>query len=560
MITASRHAGGGGRHCNDAKRMTAGPQRINGVRYNGMRAGRDKQVERCTARGLIVTMILSLALSGCGAGEDADRTDSEASQTEEIKAIASGSGAHRLLDPEADEAALLQGLQPAQPWTGDLDGMMERRLIRVLLVPNRTNYFLDGAVQRGVTYDTIVEFEKFLNKRLGRTKRNKIYIVMLPVTRDLLMPALLSGAGDIVAANLTITEDRRRVVDFSKPFLSDVRELVVTGPAAPGISSLDDLSEQEVWVRPTSSFYDSLVRLNTRLGSEGKKPIVIRSADEHLETEDLLEMVNAGILGITVADSHIADLWAQVFSDITVHDDLAVHTGGKIAWMFRKNSPKLKKEVNAFTAKFKKGTLMGNVLFKRYLQDTKWVRNAASKKDLKRFDATVDFFRKYSEKYDFDYLMMVAQGYQESRLDQRVRSPVGAVGVMQLLPSTAAEPAVGIKDIDKVEPNIHAGIKYMRWIVDTYFYDEDLDPLQQTLFAFASYNAGPNRIRRLRREAESRGLDPDIWFDNVEVITAERIGRETLQYVSNIYKYYLAYTLVAEQRARRAQAIERTKQ
>jgi membrane-bound lytic murein transglycosylase MltF len=438
--------------------------------------------------------------------------------------------------------------------------MLERRVIRVLLVPNRTNYFLDGAVQRGVTYESMVQFEKYLNKRLGRTKRNKVYIVILPVTRDLLMPALLSGLGDIVAANLTITDERRRVVGFSKPFLSDVRELVVTGPAAPGIASLDDLSGQEVWVRPTSSFHDSLVRLNTRLGSEGKEPMVIRAADEHLETEDLLEMVNAGILGITIADSHIAEFWAQVFDDITVHDDLAVRTGGQIAWMFRKNSPKLAEQVNAFTAKFRKGTLMGNMLFTRYLQNTKWVRNAASKKDLKRFDQTVDYFRKYSEKYDFDYLMMVAQGYQESRLDQRVRSPAGAVGIMQLLPSTAAEPVVGIKNIEKAEPNVHAGIRYMRWIVDTYFADEDLDPLQQTLFAFASYNAGPNRIRRLRRQAEARGLDPDIWFDNVEVIAAEQIGRETLQYVSNIYKYYLAYTLVAEQRARREQAIERTKQ
>jgi membrane-bound lytic murein transglycosylase MltF len=515
--------------------------------------------ERGTTLCSVINLILVLSISGCGPSEDTDQADSETAQTAEVKAIAAGSGAHKLLDPETDEAAMLQTLQQARSWTGDLDGMVDRRLIRVLLVPNRTNYFLDGAVQRGVTYDAMVEFEKFVNKRLGRTKRNKVYLVILPVTRDLLMPALLSGLGDIVAANLTITDERRRVVDFSKPFLSDVRELVVSGPATPAISSLDDLSGREIWVRPTSSFRDSLVRLNMRLGSEGKNPIVIRAADEHLETEDLLEMVNAGILGITIADSHIAEFWAQVFGGITVHDDLAVRNGGKIAWMFRKDSPKLAQEINAFAAEFKKGTFMGNVLFTRYLQNTKWVRNAASKKDLKRFDETVNFFKEYSEQYDFDYLMMVAQGFQESRLDQRVRSPAGAVGIMQLLPSTAAEPAVGIKNIEKAEPNVHAGIKYMRWIVDTYFADEDLDELQQTLFAFASYNAGPNRIRRLRRQAKARGLDPDIWFDNVEVIAAEQIGRETLQYVSNIYKYYLAYTLVAEQRARREQAIERAK-
>ena len=524
-----------------------------------MRVVQRRRLERRIANGSIVTLILALALSGCGPTEDTDQAISTTSQIPDVKGIATGKGAHKLLDPKVHEAALLQSLERARPWTGDLDGMVKRRVIRVLLVPNRTNYFLDGAVQRGVSYDAMVEFEKFLNKRLKRGNL-KVHIAILPVSRDLLMPALLSGLGDLAAANLTITDERRRQVSFSKPFLSDVRELVVTGPVARAISSLDDLSGQEVWVRTTSSFHESLVSLNTRLGSEGKAPIVIRAADENLETEDLLEMVNAGIIGITIADSHIAEFWAQVFENITVHNDLAVRTGGEIAWMFRNNSPKLAQEVNALAAKFRKGTLIGNMLFTKYLQNTQWVRNAASGKDLKRFDETAEFFRKYSEQYDFNYLMMVAQGYQESRLDQSVRSSAGAVGIMQLLPSTAADPAVAITNIDAAEPNVHAGIKYMRWIVDNFFDDEDLDPMQLTLFAFASYNAGPSRIRNLRRKTEERGLDPNIWFNNVEVLASEDIGRETVQYVSNIYKYYLAYTLTVEQRARRQQAIEGTKQ
>ncbi|HUU71018.1 MAG TPA: lytic transglycosylase F [Burkholderiales bacterium] len=512
-----------------------------------------------TANSLIVRVFIALALSGCGSEDNAERTGSAASKSQKVEAVATGSGAHKLLNPEEHETALLQSLQQTPSWTGDFDGMVERRVVRVLLSPNRTNYFLDGAVQRGVAYDTMVEFEKFINKRLGRRK-NKVHVVILPVSRELLMPALLSGLGDVVVANLTITDQRRKTVNFSKPFRSGVRELVVTGPEAPAISKLDDLSGEEVWVRTTSSFHQSLVRLNKRFGSEGKAPVVIRAADENLETEDLLELVNAGIIGITIADSHIAQFWAQVFEDITVHDDMAVRTGGQIAWMFRKKSPKLAQEVNAFAARFKEGTLMGNMLFTRYLKNTEWVHNAASGNDLKRFDDTVGLFRKYSDKYDFDYLMMVAQGYQESRLDQSVRSRAGAIGIMQLLPSTAADPAIAIKNIQKAEPNVHAGIKYMRWIVDNFFGDEDLDLMQQELFAFASYNAGPSRIRSLRRKAEKRGLDPDIWFDNVEVIAAEEIGRETVQYVSNIYKYYIAYTLVAEQRARREQAIEQTRQ
>jgi hypothetical protein len=159
-----------------------------------MRVAQRRRLEPGTAKGSIVTLILAFALSGCGPTEDAARSGSTTSQTAKAKSIATGSGAHKLLDPEVDEAALLKTLHEAPPWTGDVDGMVERRVIRVLLVPNRTNYFLDGAVQRGVTYDTMVEFEKFINKRLGRGKQ-KVHIVMLPVARDLLMPALLRVTG-----------------------------------------------------------------------------------------------------------------------------------------------------------------------------------------------------------------------------------------------------------------------------------------------------------------------------------------------------------------------------
>lgn len=524
-----------------------------------MRLAQRRHLLAGTAIGLAACLIMVLALSACGSGDDAKPAADTNEQSKKAKAIASGEGAQKLLDPEVREIALLQALQQQPSWIGDFDAMVDRRVIRVLLSPNRTNYFLDGAVQRGVTYDAMVAFEKFVNKHHARG-RPKVHIVLLPVSRDLLIPALLNGLGDLVAANMTITDLRRKQVSFSKPLLTGVRELVVTGPAGPDVSSLDDLSGREVWVRPNSSYHESLVNLNKRLKSEGKKPVVIRDADPHLETEDLLEMVNAGIIGITISDSHLADFWDQIFDDVTVHEDLAIRTGGKIAWLFRKNSPQLEKEVNAFISTMKEGTLMGNMLFKKYLKSTKWVHNATSGRDLKRYKATVDFFKKYSKEYDFDYLMMVAQGYQESRLDQHVRSSAGAIGIMQLLPSTAADPAIGIKDIRKAEPNVHAGIKYMRWIVDNYFKDENLDPVQQTLFAFASYNAGPTRIQDLRRKAKKRGLDPDVWFDNVEIIAAEEIGQETVRYVSNIYKYYLAYTLLANQQARREHAIEMTEE
>jgi membrane-bound lytic murein transglycosylase MltF len=211
----------------------------------------------------------------------------------------------------------------------------------------------------------------------------------------------------------------------------------------------------------------------------------------------------------------------------------------------RKNSPKLKAELDGFIKTHGRGTAFGNILFAKYMKSSKYLKGATNDADLKRFNDIVALFRKYSEKYNLDFLLMAAQGYQESRLDQNVKSQVGAVGVMQVMPATGKE--LGVGDITKLEPNIHAGVKYMRFMIDQYYAKEPMDQLNKGLFTFASYNAGPGRVRQLRREAEKQGLNPNVWFNNVERIASARIGRETVTYVSNIYKYYIAYKLVMEE-------------
>jgi membrane-bound lytic murein transglycosylase MltF len=248
-----------------------------------------------------------------------------------------------------------------------------------------------------------------------------------------------------------------------------------------------------------------------------------------------------------VVDSHKADFWNQVFDNITVHKNLAVNRGGHIAWAMRKNSPKLKALVNEFIKSHKVGTLHGNILIKRYLKDASYVKDALSSKDRQRFESMVKIFHKYAGQYGFDFLMVAAQGYQESRLDQSVRSKAGAVGVMQLLPTTAKDPNVGIPDIEKLESNIHAGTKYLRFLLDRYFKDAPMTELNKWLFAFAAYNAGPARIAQLREKAPDMGLDPNRWFGHVEVVAAKTVGREPVDYVSNIYKYYVAYRTIIEQ-------------
>ena len=433
----------------------------------------------------------------------------------------------------------------ASAWTGDFDGMVERNHVRVLLPFSKTFYFLDGGRQRGLTYDMLKAFEDQINKDLKR-KTVRVHIVFVPVNRDELIPGLLSGRGDIAAGGLTMTPQREQLVDFSKPLAKNIREIVVTGSDGPMLSRVEDLAGKTIHVRKSSSYYESLVRLNSSFRETGKAEITIVPADEVLEDEDLLEMVNAGLLPMIVTDSPIAEFWRQIFPDIHLHSNVAVNTGGEIAWAFRKHSPRLKAVVNHFVTQNKKGSLLGNMLFKRYLKNTRYVRNALTRKELERFDTMVDLFKTYAMKYGFDWLIVAALGFQESGLDQSKRSPAGAIGVMQVLPSTARDPRVNILNIEELEPNIHAGVKYLHFLHNRYFKGEDMDLVDQWLFTFAAYNAGPARVSKLRKETTTMGLDPNTWFKNVELAAAKRIGRETVQYVSNIYKYYIAYHMIRE--------------
>jgi membrane-bound lytic murein transglycosylase MltF len=426
---------------------------------------------------------------------------------------------------------------------GDFDEMVQHRRIRALVTYSKTFYFLDRGRQYGLSYETLKAFEKFINKKL-KTKTLKFHVVIIPVSRDELVPSLLNGLGDIAVANLTITTQRQKQVDFSNPFLTGVKELLVTGPSALPIKSIDDLAGKKIHVRRSSSYYESLIKLNTSFKKAGKSRMKLVLADETFEDEDLLEMVNAGLIPMIVVDSHKAQFWKQIFDKITVHQEIAVRTGGAISWAFRKNSPKLKAVVNEFVKGHREGTMHGNILFKRYLQNTKYVKNALSEKELKKYQSMVQLFKTYAGKYDFNYLMIGALAYQESGLDQNKRSPSGAVGVMQILPATAKDPNINIPGIEKLENNINAGTKYLRFIYERYFKDEPMDEVNKMLFAFASYNAGPAKINELRKKASAMGLDPNMWFYNVEIVAAKSIGRETVQYVSNIYKYYIAYQMV----------------
>ncbi len=437
--------------------------------------------------------------------------------------------------------------------TGDLDRMEGDRVIRVLTVYGLGRYFLDGPQEKGLTFEMFKEFERFINKRLGKGHL-KVHVIFLPVSRDELIPALLEGRGDIAAAGLTITVERESLIDFTDPVSRKISEVLVTGPTAPVISSIDDLAGQEIYVRASSSYRSSIDELNLEFARQGKQPIRLVDANELLEDEDILEMVNAGLIDWAVVDDYKAHIWEGVFANIVVRDDIVFRDGGKIGFAVREDSPDLKAALNEFLKSNRQGTLHGNILINRYLRDFDWAKNALDVNDYQRFQDLVSIFQVYGERYGVDYLMVAAQGYQESRLDQSARSPAGAIGIMQLLPSTAKDPNVGIPDISTAEANIHAGIKYLDFIRKRYFSDPDIDRFNQTMFAFAAYNAGPARIRRLREKASKAGYNPNQWFDNVEIFAAREIGRETVQYVANILKYYIAYSLIIQQQVKRQEA------
>jgi membrane-bound lytic murein transglycosylase MltF len=438
-------------------------------------------------------------------------------------------------------------------WSDDLPGLLEKRVVRMLVVYSKTFYFIDKGQPRGITYDFGMELEKALNAG-NPDKTRPIRVIFIPVARDQLLPALAAGAGDIATGGLTVTPERMTIVDFTAPAVEDISEILVTAPGVIAPAVVEDLSGRSVFVRRSSAYHENLLALNTRLAAAGRKPVEILAAEENLEDEDILEMVNAGLVEATVIDSYAVKFWNQIFPDIQPHPSVALSTGGQIAWAIRKNSPGLKKMLDVFVAKNRGGTMTGNVILRRYLQNTRWARSATHQEDLRRFNELVVHFKKYATQYEFDWLMLAAQGYQESRLDQKTRSPVGAIGVMQVMPTTARDKNVGIPDIHLVEPNIHAGVKYLRFLVDQYFDEPGIDFANRHLFAFAAYNAGPNRIARLRKQAAARGLDPDKWFNNVELVVAEDVGRETVQYVSNIYKYFIAYKLSVERAQKREAA------
>src|SRR5262245_36816581 len=406
---------------------------------------------------------------------------------------------------------------PSEPWKGDFDQMLERRMIRALVPAGRTLYYTDKGRERGLTAELVRSWEHALNQKYAkRLEKRPVTLVIIPTTRDKLISGLAEGRGDIAAGNITVTAQRLSIVDFVAPSdVAAVNEVVVTGARAPAINAVEDLAGKTVHVRKATSYYESLVALNERFVKGGKRPVTLVLLPDALEDEDTLEMVNAGLLDVVIVDDWLANIWSQILPTIKVLRPATVRTGGRIGWAIRKDSPKLHAALTDFyTNTAQKQGLVG-YLKAQAAKRVKQIGNNTADDDVKRFAELLALFRKYGAQYNFDPLMLAAQGYQESALNQDAKSHVGAIGVMQVLPATGEQLKVG--DIRVMEPNIHAGAKYLDQLMTQHFPDAKFSERDRPLFAFASYNAGPGNIARMRKLATQRGLNPDEWFNNVEM-------------------------------------------
>jgi membrane-bound lytic murein transglycosylase MltF len=426
-----------------------------------------------------------------------------------------------------------------QKYTGDLG--LKTRAIRVLVHYSRTTFYVSSGKPRGYEYDLMREFEAFYNK--GRPRREaRVPVIFIPVRFEELIPKLLEGQGDVAAGLMTITGARARRVTFTLPYLRNVTEVVVAHAGAPALSGLDDLSGHTIHVLRGSSFVASLKTLNARLSKAEKPPVTIVELPSGASAEDLLEMVNAGIFRYTVADDLVANLWAKALPGLRVLN-AGLSEGNSVAWAVRRNNPKLLAALNDFIDEGKdKLPKLSAELHARYFKDVNSLKNNLDPDVVGRKKALVPHFRSAGQRQQFDWMFIMAQGFQESGLNQAARSTAGAVGVMQLLPATARD--MGYHDVEtSAKSNIEAGAKYLRFIINRYFDEPELPAAVRFDFALAAYNAGPARIQQMRKLAAERGFDANRWFYNVELVTQEKVGAEPVEYVSNIHRYYMAYRL-----------------
>ncbi|QWD63663.1 transglycosylase SLT domain-containing protein [Polynucleobacter sp. MWH-UH2A] len=427
-------------------------------------------------------------------------------------------------------------------WTGTYDQMLERGLIRVAVPYDRTIYINDKGTPRGLAVDMARVYESWANAKNAGQGKNKVVVKLIPVARADLFTALSSGKADIVIGNLGVHQSLPNSNEFllNHAFRFN-REVLISGPSSINVANIQDLSGQTVYGGPNINFDATLQPLNKDLKKAGKSPVNLVSPLGVLDDEDLLEIVDAGLIPFVIVADWKAKLWQPVYKQLEIHNDIYADDLGWVGSAVRASNADLNAELSEFyrTDIFNKA--LDAFHEQEYKDHAKGLKDPVEKSAWARFESMRLLFDKYGTEYKIDPLFIASLGFQETLLNQNLVSKVGAVGVMQLMPTTGN--ALGVGDIHLLEPNIHAGADYMNELITKYFPNINFTGNNRAIFAVASYNIGPNNVAKARDLAKQQGFDPDQWFGNVEFAAAEHMGYEPMVYVRNVYKYFISYEL-----------------
>jgi len=428
-------------------------------------------------------------------------------------------------------------------WSGTYSEMIQRGEIRIAVPYDRTIYINDKGTPRGLSVEIAKGLAKWINAKYAiQLKGKAVSVKLLPTINSQLLNTVPAGQADIAIGNIGLYEPIANSQALIVNHASKVeQEVLVTGPSSPPVEKLIDLSGQTVYGSRNTNFHTTLSAVNKELKQAGKLPVNLISPLGDLDDEDLLEMLNAGLISYVIVGDWKYRLWQSIYKNIVAHEDLSAKDAGWVGWVVRSNNRDLNDDLFAFYQSDDFENSRRAFRQEDYKEHLKGLKDPIDKTAWARFESMRPLFDRFGAEYKLNPLFIASLGFQETLLNQNAVSAVGAIGVMQLMPTTGM--SLGVGDIHLLEPNIHAGADYMNQLISKYFPDAHFDGNNRSLFAVASYNIGPNNVAKARDQARQLGFDPDQWFGNVEFIATERMGYEPMIYVRNVYKYYMSYRL-----------------
>ncbi len=446
---------------------------------------------------------------------------------------------------ESNEDAAPEGLisrasgRPDHPRS--LEEIVKSGYIRVLTRNNDTSFFIYRGHRMGFDYE--------LGKRLAQKLGIRVDMIITSSWSEM-VPELLKGEGDVIAAEVTVTEARKKQVLFAEPW-GKTHEVAVWKDGTTPIKAIDDLAGKEVHVRKSSTYFETLTALNEKLKAAGQNEVRIKLVPDEMETEAVLQAVSRGEMLYTVADSLLADIHAASFPDLRIGP--ALSQDRDLSWAVRPSDSKLAKVIDDLLRELKRKPDF-NIMKKKYFEADRTLNSERKDKFYASETGTLSPYDpiviKYSQRHGFDWRLVAAQIYQESHFDPSRKSWVGAQGLFQIMPATAK--GLGITDSTDPEQSIRGGLKYMQQLTD--HYQDVSDPIERYRFALAAYNSGFGHVDDARRLAKADGRDSTHWQGVAAYLlkladrkTAAKArfgfcrGSEPVEYVRHIDERYTGY-------------------